>query len=168
MTPPQRKPYFCDAIAGTEVTFPATGDDMGWTIDRLAATARHFPHWQLDCDDRPQHAVTLQLIEEVPYGLVRIGFACNGIEGIITARPDAASGFVLITAEIGGVERLVAYLDRPYEEYDLFPPDDASAQGSEAPGRMSKNLWWVSLSAKAWPVLQPLTGSDWFNARVPD
>lgn len=168
MTPPQRKPYFCDAIAGTEVTFPATGDDMGWTIDRLAATARNFPDWQLDCDDRPQHAVRLQLIEEVQYGLVRIGFACNGIEGSITARPDATSGFVLITVEIAGVERFSAYLDRPYEEYDLFPPGDASAQGSEAPGRMSKHLWWVSLSAKAWPMLQPLTGSDWFNARVPD
>lgn len=168
MSPPQRKPFFCDAIGGTEVTFPHTGDDMGWTVDRLAATARRFPDWHLDCDDRPRHAVALQVLEEEPYRLVRIGFACNGVEGVIAARPDSDSGFVVLTVTVDGRECFRAFLDRPYEEYDLFPPGDQSAQGAEAPGRMSKKLWWVSLSVAAWPVLQPLSGSGWFNARVPE
>jgi hypothetical protein len=157
MTPPKRKPWFGDSAGTTrEFTFPDTGEEMGWIIDRL------------DNDGRPNLDVRLSVLDYEQYTQARIGFSCGGVKGAITARPDPASGFVLVVAEIGGEEAFRAYMDHPWEEFDLFPPGDETPQREEAPGRMSKHLWWVSLSARAWPVLKPLTGNDWFNAQVPD
>jgi len=169
MTPPQRKPWFCDSTgAGREFTFPETGDEMGWLVDRLVRSARTFPHWRLDNDDKPNPDVWLTVQDHVEYTSARIGFACDGVQGTIALRPDPDTGFVLVVAEIGGVEKFRAYMDHPWEECDLFPPGDTTPQREDAPGHMSKNLWWISLSVVAWPVLAPLTTRNWFNAQVPD
>jgi hypothetical protein len=166
--PPKRKPYFCDAIGGRECTFPETGPEMSSTLQSLVSTASTFPEWELDNDGEPALPVRLTVLEYVQDRVVHIGFACAGIDGVLSIRPDLETGFVLVKAEVAGVTVLKAYMDRPYEEYGLYPPDDNTAQADEGPGRMSKNRWWVSLSADAWPALRPLTASDLFNARVPD
>jgi hypothetical protein len=168
MTTPHRKPYFCDAIGGTEATFPETGPEMAWLIDSMVSTVTTFPLWRLDNDSHEKRPVRLSVIEHRRGTLARLGFACGGADGVITLRPDAETGFVRVTAGIGDAETFLAYMDRPYEEYALYPPGDRTAQDAEGPGRMSKHRWWISLSASAWPVLAPLATNGWFNAEVPD
>ncbi len=169
MTPPNRKPWFYDSTgAGGEFTFPDTGREMGWLIDRLAHTVGYFPLWRTDNDGTPPRDITLTLEEHVPDKHMRARFTCGHVTGTITAEPDPASGFVSITAEVVGHEPFRAYMDHPWEEFELFPPGDTTAQADEGPGRMSKKLWWVSLSVAAWPMLAPITSGGRFNAIVPD
>ena len=168
MIPPKRKPYFCDAIGGKEFTFPDTGPELSAMLQSLASTARTFPDWHLDNDGKPALPVRLTVLEYVPDRVVQIGFACGGVDGVLSVCPDPETGFALVSAEVAGVTVFEAYMDRPYEEYELYPSKDETAQTDEGPGRMSKKRWWVSLSADAWPVLRVLTASGRFNARVPD
>ncbi|RUT30365.1 hypothetical protein EMQ25_13745 [Arsenicitalea aurantiaca] len=83
-------------------------------------------------------------------------------------RPDP-SGWVRIAVLVAGAEVFVGFMDHPYEEYELWPTNaPLPEKGAEAPGRMSKHLWWLNLSATAWPVLADLAEEGWFSAEVPD
>ena len=162
MNAPDRPPLFCEPVYGWEATAPDTGELMGWLIDNLADDARPWPDWVIEAGC--SLPVRLNLLAHESGRSARIGFAAEGVEGMIEAVPDP-SGWLLATAEIGGAEVFRAYVDRPFEEYDLWPAGANAAPGEEAPGRMSKKRWWVSLSAAAWPALSPLAADGWFNAR---
>lgn len=169
MIPPNRKPWFFDSTgAGGEFTYPDTGPEMAWLIDRLAVTAKAFPLWRTDNDEVPPQDISVAIEDYQPDTLLRVRFSSGDLSGLILAQPDPASGFVVITAMLDGREVFRAYMDHPWEEFELFPPGDATAPADEAPGRMSKKLWWVSLSVAAWPMLAPLSSGGRFNAIVPD
>lgn len=87
------------------------------------------------------------------------------ITATIALSPDP-SGWTRIDAIVGGETVFTAYLDRVYEEFDLWPPGASGA--GEAPGRIGKRQTWASLSADAWPVLRAMTGEDFLAIEMPD
>lgn len=161
MNPPGRPPVFCDPVYGRETTAPDTGELVGRLIDSLADDARDWPHWVIEADSGLPVRLTMPAHE--PGRSARIGFAAQGVEGVIEAVPDP-SGWLLATAKIGGAEVFRAYVDRPFEEYALWPAGADAGPDEEEPGRVGKKRWWLGLSAAAWPVLSPLARDGWFNA----
>jgi hypothetical protein len=162
MTAPNRAPWFCDAIAGVERTFPDTGDDVRYLIDDLAWAAERDPHWQID--SHHELRVTLAIIEHIQGQRLVVAATAGGVTATITAEPDP-SGWLKLTALCAGIT-LTAYMDRPYEEYSLLPADSPLPPRAEEPGRMGKRRTWLSLHVSAWPELAPLAPQGWFNVAV--
>ncbi|MDZ4762431.1 MAG: hypothetical protein SGJ21_15315 [Alphaproteobacteria bacterium] len=166
MLPPRRKPFFSDSTGtGAEITAPHTADEMGWLVDNLAGDARWFPDWRLEGRAAQDIPVRLEVIEHDGGRLTRIRAATVLGEAEIVAAPDP-SGWVLITARAGGAEVFRAFMDHPYEEYELWPSGSRAPQHAEPPGRMGKKRTWISLSATLWPELSRLAPGGHFNASV--
>lgn len=165
MSAPKQKPFFFDMATGEERTVPQTGADMAALIDRIATAAGVAADWAIEDGAHDGLAVRLSLIEHAGGRRVVVGFSAGTVEGRIVAEPDP-SGWVRVTAETAGAERFRAYVDRPYEEHELWPEGADAAAGGDIPGRAGKRLLWVSLSAEAWPVLAPLAAGGWFNAEA--
>jgi hypothetical protein len=88
-------------------------------------------------------------------GSGRVTGQCAGLAfGLnLTARSD---GWVEGVVSIEGRERLRFFLERPYEEYEFFPPGHSgTASPMDAPGRVGKRLTWAQLRAADWPSLAP-------------
>lgn len=65
------------------------------------------------------------------------------------------SGWLSIAAMYCGQEVFRAWLDRPFEEYELWP-EGATIPGGrtiDSPGRIGKRRNWINLTAAAWPQL---------------
>lgn len=88
------------------------------------------------------------------------------LEGRITLSPDP-SHWVKVEVFLGAFRVLVAYLDRPWEEYELWP-SGAVEKTDEAPGRIGKRRNWVNLSVTAWPVLERFAAEGRFTAEQPE
>ncbi len=163
MTPPRRRPHFFDSAgSGEELTYPDTADEMRWVLSSLAATAEAFPRWHTDNEGHVADKVTLS-VEGYRPDLLRIAFAAPRLTGVITARPHIASGYVELVAESEGQVLFQAYIDHPWEEYELYPPGDTTPEHEEGPGRMGKRMTWLSLSTQAWPQLDPFSDGGRFN-----
>jgi len=87
--------------------------------------------------------------------------ARGGLEITLTS---VASGWLGVTARTGEREEFRAWLDRPYEEFEHWPPHAhiPPRRTTEAPGRIGKRLNWINLSAEAWPRLAPLANPSGF------
>jgi hypothetical protein len=69
----------------------------------------------------------------------------------LVARSD---GWVECVVSVDGLEVLHFFLERPYEEFEFFPPGHSGeAPPMEAPGRMGKRLTWAQLRAGEWPSI---------------
>ncbi len=154
VTAPTRPPLYIDAIAGQEPLPP--GEAVPWLVGNLVSAAQLFPQWVIEDLTIPLH---LQ-----PNGGSIIGFTAGGVSGTIAFAQDS-SDWLLAVAEIEGRELFRGYIERAYEEYDIWPPDAGAAEG-EAPGRIGKHASWISLDARAWPTLSPLAPQGWFNTRL--
>lgn len=163
MTAPSRPPSFFDALSGREIPRPEALREPGFLIDDLARDAADWPDWLLD--DEGARKIRLSLIEHVIETRVVIGFTVDGIAGTITAVPDV-SGYLRVVVECRGAAVLTAYVERIWEEYELWPPGAVAAIGTESPGRLGKHRTWVSISAKGWPVLAAIANDHgWVNLR---
>ena len=161
MSAPTRPPSFFNMLSGADTPYPDALREPGYLLDDLARDARMWPHWLLDDDS--QRRITLTLAEHVPEQRAVIAFACDGVAGAITAAPDA-SGFLKVVVEVGGAEVFTAYVERIWEEYELWPPGAGAAAGVESPGRMGKKRSWLSISAAGWPALAKVANSNgWLN-----
>jgi hypothetical protein len=60
-----------------------------------------------------------------------------------------------MAATCGGREVFRAWVDRPYDEYDLWPDCEAvpARRDVDAPGHIGKRRNWINLSTSAWPQL---------------
>jgi hypothetical protein len=163
MSAPPRPASFFNALTGRETPYPDSLREPGFLIDDFAGDVAIWPVWLLDDDSRRR--ITLSLVEHVTEQKVVIGFAVEGLVGTITATPDA-SGFLRLVVEVGGAEFLTAYVERIWEEYELWPPGATAAFEQESPGRIGKRRSWVSISATGWPVLAAVANSHgWLNLR---
>jgi len=64
---------------------------------------------------------------------------------------------VLAVATIAGAEVFRGYLDRPWEQCEIWPPGREPVGDEEAPGRIGKKQTFVTLSTVDWPQLLTLT-----------
>lgn len=161
MSAPARPPSFFNALSGTDTPYPASLREPGFLLDDLAADVKLWPDWLLDDDS--QRGITLTLIEHVTEQRAVIGFSVDGVSGTITAMPDP-SGYLRIAVAVDGALFLTAYVERIWEEYELWPPGAAASFDVESPGRMGKHRSWVSISAAGWPALAAIAnGNGWLN-----
>lgn len=161
MSAPARTPRFFNALIGAHTPYPDALREPGFLLDDLAGDVKIWPHWLLD--DNSQRRITLTLVEHVPEQRAVIAFAVDGISGTITATPDP-SAYLRIVAEVDGTVYLTTYVERIWEEYELWPPDAMATFGVESPGRMGKHRSWASISAAGWPALAGIANSSgWLN-----
>lgn len=73
------------------------------------------------------------------------------------------AGWVRVPVTLGGEEVFRGWLDRPYEEYHLWPDAAAASPHEDPPGRGGKRRNRVSLSAAAWPGLSAWTREPWLK-----
>jgi hypothetical protein len=125
-------------------------------IDHFRTAVLLQPVWALEGRDAPVH---LSLISYEPATL-EIGFRTGRREGVITFSADS-SGWLRIEAAMNGATVFRAFLDRPYEEHELWPANATRTQ--EGPGRMGKRRNWLSLDTEAWPALAPLAEARFLN-----
>lgn len=151
MSAPERPPIFNDAIAGREIP-PSEAAD--WFIGNFVSLAGTFPDWLVE---DTEIAVTVS-----PQGQAEIGFSARGVTGTI-AFSQEPGGWIEAVASAGGREVFRGYIERAYEQYEVWPANAGAASG-EAPGRIGKHGTWVSLAAAAWPALAPLAPGGWLNA----
>ena len=69
------------------------------------------------------------------------------------------TGWLVAVARIGHVEVFRGYVERPYEQYEIWPPHAGLADG-EAPGRIGKRTTWVSFAAASWPARDQASRRD--------
>ncbi len=163
MSAPKARPSFCEPIYGWETSGPDTGELVGWLIDNLAGDVESWPDRLVEGE--PGLPARLALLSHESGRSVAAGFSAGGARGEIRAEADA-SGWVRVTARTEGGAVFRAWLDRPFEEYHLWPDDAAFSVHDEPPGRMGKRRDWISLSAAAWPVLSPLAPQGWVTIGV--
>ena len=162
MTAPERPPSFFDRLTGEDVPEPAARREPGFLLDDLARDAALWPEWLIDDDS--QRVVVLSVVEHVSEQKLVVSFSLGRPLGTVTATPDA-SGYLRIVVDVGGTEFLTAYVERIWEEYELWPPGAKAAMGEESPGRLGKHRSWVSLSTVGWPALSAITDESWLNLR---
>ncbi len=156
MTAPTRPPVYCDAIGGNDNVPPE--DAIPWFIDNFVSQAKWFPDWLVDDEGGP-------LVRLAALGPRLIGFDAAGVSGEIEFSADG-SGWLLAVARVGGSEVFRAYIERVYEEYEVWPPGAGAAPFEAEGGRIGKKASWISLRTEFWPILQPLANENgWLNMR---
>lgn len=161
MTAPARPPSFFNALSGLDAPYPDSLREPGYLIDDLAKDAKLWPDWLLDDDS--QRPIRLSVLEHRPEQKLVIGFVIGDLTGTLTATPDA-SGFLHVVVATGGVEFLAGYMERIWEEHEIWPPGAVAAVGEEAPGRLGKHRSWISISARGWPQLAAIANDHgWLN-----
>ncbi len=142
--------------------------EAAWLLDRLIDAARADPRWLLDDDSG--RTVDLAVTDHQPGqgGTLAI---TSGPAALLLHLAVDPSGYVRAIVEQADAEIWRGYIDRPYEELDIWPPgaDFPALRTVEAPGRMGKRLTWLVLDSKPWPALEPIVNEAGFLlARVPD
>lgn len=150
MSAPARKPYYWDHGTTEEGEDPAVA--MGWLIDHFIWSVPYFPDWLVE--DKGIE-VALRVAEHRPGVLGIIGFTSGGIEGTVQLRPDP-SGWVLVTGHVAEAEVFRAYLERPWEQWEFWPPGATPERGEEGPGRIGKHMNWIGANSETWPGLAPI------------
>jgi len=148
-------------LTGLDTPYPDSLRQPGFLLDDLAVDAKLWPYWLLDDDS--QRTITLRLAEHVVGQRAVIAFSIDSLQGSITATPDS-SGYLRIEAGADGSDVLVAYVERIWEEHEIWPPGVAAPIGEESPGRLGKHRSWISMSATGWPVLAAIANAHgWLN-----
>lgn len=162
-TPPVTPPYFGDLMLGRpEGEDPA--EASRYAVDSIADVPHLSPLWRLE--DGPSFTLRLTTYERYR----RAELELREIEVSIVFETDA-SGYVRVTGRRHGENLFRAWLDRPYEEYDLWPSgaEFPERRTYDAPGRIGKRLTWIVLDTRVWPALAPLANDAGFiQARVAD
>jgi hypothetical protein len=142
--------------------------EAAWLLDRLVDAARADPLWLIDDDS--VRTVELAVTEHQPGQVGTIAITSGPMALLLRLAVDP-SGYLRAIVEHAGAEIWRGYVDRPYEELDIWPPGAffEPRRTTEAPGRVGKRLTWLVLDSKPWPALAPIVNDAGFLfARVPD
>ena len=167
MGPPSKQPWFFNYMSGKEFTFPDTKEEAEYLVQQIAWIAETFPLWHLDSGAAGPIPVQVAVVTDDGGKLTVLRFSAANVEGTLRAVVDA-SGWVRVTAEVGGRQVFEAYTDSPYEEHPLWPAGASPAPEEEEPGVASKHLWSMSLRVSAWPELAAIATGGVVNLEVPD
>lgn len=135
--------------------------------EELARQIASEPQWLATggWDIKPGPAGRAGAVHTTPF-VARHPASGRALEGRIALTPDP-SHWVKIEVFLGAFRVFVAYLDKPWEEYELWP-SGAVEKTDEAPGRVGKRRNWVNLSTIAWPVLERFAAEGWFTVEQPE
>jgi hypothetical protein len=152
LSPPTWRPSYHEAIYGREA--PDSLAEARYIIEDMVSKANHFRDWTLD-----DTGIAVTLSGENG----RIGFEANGITGEVAL--DIEDGWVRAVATVGGREVFRGYVERHWEEYEVWPAG-ATDEKAEEPGRLGKHLMWASLNSVAWPGIAAIANvGGWVNVQ---
>ena len=159
MTAPSTPPHYFDFTAGGDDSM-AFEAGARWVLEDFAQLPAREPRWLLD--DDTGRRFDLRGIAAAP-GEARLALAGEGLSVDLAFSHDP-SGYVLVRGSVAGEEVLLGYIDRPWEEYDIWPAGAVfpARRTADAPGRIGKRLNWIVLDSRAWPALAPLANSAGF------
>lgn len=162
MSAPERPPFYYEPLSNGDVSMdPAKAS--GWLVDDLVSTARTFPEWMTE---DAVLTIDLTVLEHEQGRRAVIGWRTAPADGTLMATADP-SGWVKLVGATGGREVFTAYLDRPWEQYEFWPPGAKPAKGEEGPGRMGKKQFWIGLGADIWPALGPIADAEgWVHFEI--
>ncbi|MCO5164346.1 MAG: hypothetical protein M9939_24970 [Mesorhizobium sp.] len=150
---------------------PDRGDDpalaAAWYAEDLAQHVAGEPTWRATGGwvIEPGSAGRAGAVHSTPF-VARHSASDATVEGRVALTPDP-SHWVKVEVFLGAFRVFVAYLDKPWEEYDLWP-SRAVEKTDEVPGRIGKRRNWANLSAAAWPALAHVADQGWFSVELPD
>ena len=147
--PPLFPPEFFDSLSGGQDPPDGALHDFAQCF---AGVPRHDAEWIIE--SAGNRRVRLAQASCSATGAC-LHFESGGVTGII-ALEGAAGGWVRITATIAGRRVFTGFMERVWEEYELYPPGAPCRPQDDAPGRIGKRRTWLILSAAAWPQLAPL------------
>jgi hypothetical protein len=159
---PARPPFYYEPLSNGETSMdPARA--CGWLVDDLVSAAKTFPEW---ISEDGALVIDLTVLTHQKEKRAVIGWRTASADGTLTLTADP-SGWVKIVGAIRTREVLTAYLERPWEQYEFWPPDAKPATGEEGPGRMGKKQAWVGLGADIWPALAPIANTEgWVHFEI--
>lgn len=165
--PPQTPPHYFDF---TDPDGPQNDplSAAAWLLDNLVLAASADPRWLIDDDSG--RGVELAVTDHQPGQGGTIAITSGEVALSLRLAVDP-SGYLRAIVELAGAEIWRGYIDRPYEELDIWPPGAIfpALRTAEAPGRIGKRLTWLVLDQKPWPALTPIVNDAGFLlARVPD
>ncbi len=146
---PAVPPFWFDGLTGGEMLLSVAAAAV---LDDFADALRRAPCWVLETGSGG--IVTPRVCSHRRGERLEVLAELAGESMEIVLEPDA-SGWLSIAATCRGQEVFRAWLDRPYEEYELWPEGDAipTRRNVDAPGRIGKRRNWINVSAAAWPQL---------------
>lgn len=164
MSAPARPPFYYEPLSNGETSMdPARA--CGWLVDDLVSTATTFPEW---ISEDGALTIDLTVLEHEKEQRAVIGWRTAPADGTLTLTADP-SGWVKVVGAIGTHEVFTAYMDRPWEQYELWPHGATPAKDAEAPGRMGKKQAWVGLDPDIWPALKPIANAEgWVHLEIDD
>jgi hypothetical protein len=148
MSAPARPPVYADAIAGDDNVAPDRA--IPGLIDSIVSAAKGFPDWVVE-----DLGVAVHLHVSGPSS---IEYEAKGARGVIELSAEE-TGWLVAVARTGAAEMFRGYIERPYEDYEIWSPQAGAAAG-EAPGRIGKRATWISFAAASWPALAPLANDE--------
>lgn len=166
--PPKTPPHYDDF---TEPEDGPQNDAMAsaaWLLDSLIHTATSEAHWLIDDESGRTVEVKAVSHDRLRSGVIALR---HGLFQMELRLAVDVSGYVCATAELAGIEIFRGYIDRPYEELDIWPPgaEFAPRRTKEAPGRMGKRLSWLVLDSKVWPAIASIANeAGYLLARTRD
>ena len=131
----------------------------------LAATIAREPLWLADGWQVTPGAVSADA------GIHSVAFVARhearSVEGRVSLSSDP-SFWVKVEVHIDGARVFLAYMDRVWEEFELWPSGSTPERSDEPVGHIGKHQNWLSLKVAAWPQLSRLTGEEWFAVGLPE
>jgi hypothetical protein len=89
------------------------------------------------------------------------------VEGRVSLSSDP-SLWIKVEVHLQGERVFLAYMDRVWEEFELWPSKAAPLRSDEPVGHIGKRTTWLSLKVTAWPQLARVTGEEWFAIALPE
>jgi hypothetical protein len=160
MSPPRFQPSYFDMLGGRPEGLPPA-EGAAAVIDDLVSGINLERGWRISS----HHDLELRLsAEQTGRGQAVIRIGAGALRATLMLTIDD-SGWVV--AEAGGQR---AYLCQPYEDYEIWPDNAATADPSEeAPGRIGKRRRWINLQAASFPQLGALANEHgWIVAEAID
>lgn len=165
---PRTPPYYADLWTGREEGLEPAAEARE-VVDGFARVPKLDADWCIDGDEA-ETPFRLTLLAHEPGRRTVLEVRGGAVVGEVSFVPDP-SGYVLVTGRHEGAELFRAYLDRPYEEFDLWPAGAVfdPKRVADAPCRIGKRRSWVALDTSVWPGLAALANSvGYLLARAKD
>jgi hypothetical protein len=143
--PPPRPPVWVNIEDGWS-NDPA--GEARFAVETICSAATLPPGWAFE--GRPLIVTAADLAGDAAVVTGTCAGATFRLE--LTARAD---GWVEGRLIVAGIERLHLFLERPWEEYEFYPPGHSGlCEPYESPGRLGKKLSWGQIRAEDWPSLE--------------